>query len=84
MPWPRALDSTTALKTIERRPSPRVANLHGETSSRIGYVSSRVRGTQEAGAAPLNQRAMIDATIFALLVGAVATPISWWGLNRFG
>jgi hypothetical protein len=28
--------------------------------------------------------AMIDATIFALLVGAVATPISWWGLNRFG
>src|ERR1700712_5007600 len=27
---------------------------------------------------------MIDATIFALLVGAVATPISWWGLNRFG
>jgi len=27
---------------------------------------------------------MIDATIFALLVGAVTTPISWWGLNRFG
>jgi hypothetical protein len=27
---------------------------------------------------------MIDATIFALLVGAVATPISWWGLSRFG
>jgi len=27
---------------------------------------------------------MIDATIFALLIGAVATTISWWGLNRFG
>jgi hypothetical protein len=24
---------------------------------------------------------MIDATIFALLVGVVATPISWWGLT---
>jgi hypothetical protein len=39
---------------------------------------------QEAGAAPLNTRAMIDATIFALLVGAVAAPVSWWGLSRFG
>jgi hypothetical protein len=27
---------------------------------------------------------MIDAAIFALLVGAIATPVSWWGLNRFG
>jgi hypothetical protein len=47
-------------------------------------VSSRARRAQEAGAAALNPPAMIDATIFALLVGAVATPISWWGLNRFG
>jgi hypothetical protein len=51
---------------------------------RIDYVSRRVRAAQEDGAAPLNPRAMIDATIFALLVGAVATPISWWGLSRFG
>jgi hypothetical protein len=37
----------------------------------------RRRGTANAGA-------MIDATIFALLVGAIATPVSWWGLNHFG
>jgi hypothetical protein len=54
------------------------------TLRRIGYVSSRVRSAQEDGARPLNPRAMIDATIFALLVGAVATPVSWWGLSRFG
>jgi hypothetical protein len=54
------------------------------TLRRIGYVSSRVRSAQEDGARPLNARAMIDATIFALLVGAVATPVSWWGLSRFG
>jgi hypothetical protein len=29
-----------------------------------------------------NGGAMIDAAIFALLVGAIATPVSWWGLNR--
>jgi hypothetical protein len=46
-------------------------------------VSSPVREAQEAGAGALNPAAMIDATIFALLVGAVATPISWWGLSRF-
>jgi hypothetical protein len=51
---------------------------------RIGYVSRRVRAAQEDGARPLNPRAMIDATIFALLVGAVATPISWWGISRLG
>lgn len=51
---------------------------------RIDYVSSRVRPTQEAGGGPLNPRAMIDATIFALLVGAVTAPVSWWGLSRFG
>jgi hypothetical protein len=56
----------------------------GATWSRIGYVSSRAPETQEAGAVALNRPAMIDATIFALLVGAVATPISWWGLSRFG
>jgi hypothetical protein len=27
---------------------------------------------------------MIDAALFALLVGAVATPVSWWGISRFG
>jgi hypothetical protein len=27
---------------------------------------------------------MIDATIFALLVGAVSTPVAWWGISRFG
>jgi hypothetical protein len=47
-------------------------------------VSSRVRAAQEDGGGALNPRAMIDATIFALLVGAVATPVSWWGLSRFG
>ncbi|HEX6695913.1 MAG TPA: hypothetical protein VF080_03935 [Solirubrobacteraceae bacterium] len=47
-------------------------------------MSSRVRCAQEGGAAPWNRAGMIDATIFALLVGAVTTPISWWGLNRFG
>ena len=52
-------------------------------AQRIDYVSSRVRPAQEGGAGALNPRAMIDATIFALLVGAVATPISWWGLSRF-
>jgi hypothetical protein len=50
----------------------------------IGYVSSRVRTAEEVPPRPLNTRAMIDATIFALLVGAVATPVSWWGLSRFG
>jgi hypothetical protein len=53
--------------------------LHG-----IGYVSSRVRAAEEVGGRPLNPRAMIDATLFALLVGAIATPVSWWGLSRFG
>ena len=37
---------------------------------------------RSAGAAPANGGAMIDAAIFALLVGAIATPVSWWGLNR--
>ena len=50
----------------------------------IDYVSSPVRGTKEAGARALNPPAMFDATIFALLVGAVAAPVSWWGLSRFG
>ena len=47
-------------------------------------MSSRVRSPEEDAAASLNPPAMFDATIFALLVGAVATPISWWGLSRFG
>jgi hypothetical protein len=47
-------------------------------------VSSRPPRRQERERRPANGGAMIDATIFALLVGAVATPISWWGLNRFG
>jgi hypothetical protein len=50
----------------------------------IGYVSSRVRRREEGRGLALNSPAMIDATIFALLVGAVATPVSWWGLSRFG
>jgi hypothetical protein len=47
-------------------------------------VSSPAPGGQERRRGAQNVGAMIDATIFALLVGAVATPISWWGLNRFG
>jgi hypothetical protein len=50
----------------------------------IGYVSSPTLRRQERRRGAANAGAMIDATIFALLVGAVATPISWWGLNRFG
>jgi hypothetical protein len=50
----------------------------------IGYVSSCVQAREERVAVALNPPAMIDATIFALLVGAIATPISWWGLSRFG
>ena len=50
----------------------------------IGYASSRVRRREEGRAVALNPRAMIDATIFAVLVGAIATPVSWWGLSRFG
>jgi hypothetical protein len=34
--------------------------------------------------ASVEPRAMIDAALFALLVGAVATPVSWWGISRFG
>jgi hypothetical protein len=47
-------------------------------------VSSRAPRPQERRRATANAGAMIDATIFALLVGAIATPVSWWGLNRFG
>jgi hypothetical protein len=47
-------------------------------------VSSRAPRRQERRRRPANAGAMIDATIFALLVGAIATPVSWWGLNRFG
>ena len=39
---------------------------------------------EEGRAVAWNPPAMIDATIFALLVGAVATPVSWWGISRFG
>jgi hypothetical protein len=28
--------------------------------------------------------AMIDAALFALLVAAIAAPVSWWGISRFG
>ena len=48
----------------------------------IGYVSSRPASRQERGRRAANAGAMIDAAIFALLVGAIATPVSWWGLNR--
>jgi len=27
---------------------------------------------------------MIDAALFALMIGAIATPVSWWGISRFG
>jgi hypothetical protein len=47
-------------------------------------VSSRAPRRQERRRRSANAGAMIDATIFALLVGAVAAPVSWWGLNRFG
>jgi hypothetical protein len=47
-------------------------------------VSSRAPHGQECRRGAANAGAMIDATIFALLVGAIATPVSWWGLNRFG
>ena len=50
----------------------------------IGYVSSRPASRQERERRAANGGAMIDAAIFALLVGAIATPVSWWGLNRFG
>jgi hypothetical protein len=51
---------------------------------RIDYVSSAARPAEEGRTGPLNARAMIDATIFALLVGAVSTPVAWWGISRFG
>jgi hypothetical protein len=47
-------------------------------------VSSRAPRRQERPRRSANAGAMIDATIFALLVAAIATPVSWWGLNRFG
>ena len=50
----------------------------------IGYVSSRAPEGQERRRGPANGGAMFDAAIFAFLVAAVATPVSWWGLNRFG
>ena len=37
---------------------------------------------QDRGRRAANAGAMIDAAIFALIVGAIATPVSWWGLNR--
>jgi hypothetical protein len=48
----------------------------------IGYVSRRPVRRQERERGSANGGAMIDAAIFALLVAAVATPVSWWGLNR--
>jgi hypothetical protein len=48
----------------------------------IGYVSSRAARRQERERRAANGGAMIDAAIFALVVGAIATPVSWWGLNR--
>jgi hypothetical protein len=48
----------------------------------IGYVSIRGPRRQERERRSANPGAMIDAAIFALLVGAIATPVSWWGLNR--
>jgi hypothetical protein len=62
-----------------RRLSP--SSTRWSTAATTAAPSTTVPGR---GAAPLNPRAMIDATIFALLIGAVATPISWWGLSRFG
>jgi hypothetical protein len=50
----------------------------------IGYVSRRALHRQDRSHAPANRGAMFDAAIFAFLIGAVATSVSWWGLNRFG
>jgi hypothetical protein len=50
--------------------------------SGIDYVSSRPPRRQERRRGAANPGAMIDAAIFALLVGAITTPLSWWGLNR--
>jgi hypothetical protein len=50
----------------------------------IGYVSSRAPARQERERRSAKPGAMIDAAVFALLVGAIATPVSWWGLSRFG
>jgi hypothetical protein len=47
-------------------------------------VSSPPPHGQERRRGPANGGAMFDAAIFTFLVAAVATPVSWWGLNRFG
>jgi hypothetical protein len=48
----------------------------------MGYVSSWPASRQDRGRRAANAGAMIGAAIFALIVGAIATPVSWWGLNR--
>jgi hypothetical protein len=76
---PGRLPSVVAIPPSERREPGDVRGFH-VAMPRIGYVSRPAGSARSA----VNTTAMIDAAVFALLVAAIAAPVSWWGISRFG
>jgi hypothetical protein len=74
------------LRSVERAHTPVVGTSRASTKTGWTFVLGHrlCVHSGRAGGARDEHRAMFDAALFALLVGAVATPLSWWGISRFG